>query len=287
LCKRIYETGEWPENFTRIVIIPLPNKTNANECADHRTISLISHAAKILLKILTKRLEAKTESIIRETQFGFRRGCGTREAIGVMRTLCERSLEHDRDLFICFVDFEKAFDRIDWVKMLQILKSIGVDWKDRRLIRNFYLRQKAVVKIMQEYSEESDMGRGVRQGCCMSPLLFNIYAEFMMMEAMEGVEEGVEVGGKVLSDFRFADDQGIVASTQKELQKVMDDVNATAEKYGMKTNIKNTKIMKVSRKTGWKNKYKHQWNQHRTGAELQVSSQYDDGRWQMFNRNKN
>jgi hypothetical protein len=56
LCKRIYERGEWPEDFTRIVMIPIPKKTNANECADHRTISLILHAAKILLKILTKRL---------------------------------------------------------------------------------------------------------------------------------------------------------------------------------------------------------------------------------------
>jgi hypothetical protein len=148
-----------------------------------------------------------------------------------MRTLCKRSFEHDRDLFICFVDFEKAFDRIDWVKMLQILKSIGVDWKDRRLIRNLYLRQKAVVKIMQEYSEESDMGRGVRQGCCMSPLLFNIYAEFMMMEAMEGIEEGVKVGGKVVGDVRFADDQGMIASTQRGLQSMMDKLNATAEKW--------------------------------------------------------
>lgn len=127
LCKLIYETSEWPEVFTRIVMIPIPKKANAIECADYRTISLISHAAKIMLKILTKRLEAKAESLISKSQFGFRRGCGAREAIGIMRTLCERSIEHGRDLFICFVDFEKAFDRVDWVRMLQILKSIGVD----------------------------------------------------------------------------------------------------------------------------------------------------------------
>lgn len=175
LCKQIYETGDWPEDFTRIAMIPIPKKANAVECADHRTISLISHASKIILKILTKRLESKTEALISKTQFGFRRGCGTREAIGVMRTLCERSLEHDNDVFICFVDFEKAFDRVDWVKMLEILKNVGVDWKDRRLIRNLYMHEKAVIKVMQEYSEESDMGRGVRQGCCLSSLLFTIH----------------------------------------------------------------------------------------------------------------
>jgi hypothetical protein len=64
LCKEIYETGIWPEDFTKIVMIPIPKKNNAIECADHRTISLISHASKILLKILTKQIEAKTETLI-------------------------------------------------------------------------------------------------------------------------------------------------------------------------------------------------------------------------------
>ena len=250
LCKQIYETGDWPEDFTRIAMIPIPKKANAVECADHRTISLISHASKIVLKILTRRLESKTQEFISKTQFGFRRGCGTREAIGMMRTLCEYSLEHGNDIFICFVDFEKAFDRIDWVRMMQTLRNLGVDWRDRRLIMNLYMHQKAVVKVMQEYSEESDMGRGVRQGCCLSPLLFTIYAESMMIEAMEGIEEGIKVGGKIVNDVRFADDQGMVAGTEGGLQRIMDSLNATAEKYEMKINIKKTKVMKVSRRTG-------------------------------------
>jgi len=222
------------------------------ECADHRTISLISHASKILLKILTKRLEAKAEMFIGKTQFGFRRGCGTREAIGVMRTLCERSLEHDNDVYICLVDFEKAFDRVDWVKVLPILKSIGTDWKDTRAIVNLYMHQKSVVKVMQEYSEESDIGRGVRQGCCMSPILFNIYAEAMMIEAMEGIEEGIRVGGKLIYDARFVDDQGMVANTETRLQKIIDNLHRTAEQYGMRINIEKTKVMMVSGKVGQK-----------------------------------
>jgi hypothetical protein len=66
-----------------------------------------------------------------------------------MRVICERSLEHGNDVFICFIDFEKAFDRINWVMMLKILSNIGVDWRDRRLIMNLYMNQKAVVKIQQ------------------------------------------------------------------------------------------------------------------------------------------
>ena len=250
LCARIYETGIWPGDFTKVVMIPIPKKANAVECADYRTISLISHASKILLKILTKRIESKADMILSNNQFGFRKGCGTREAIGVMRTLCERSLEHGNDVFICFVDFEKAFDRVDWVKLLDVLKNIGVDWKDRRLIMNLYTQQKAVVKIMQEYSEESDIGRGVRQGCCLSPLLFTLYAEAMMIEAMEGIEEGIRIGGKLLTDVRFADDQGMVADTERGLQEIMDRLNRAAGEYGMKINIKKTKVMRVSKNVG-------------------------------------
>src|SRR6218665_130546 len=87
----------------------------------------------------------KSRRIPWENQFGFRKGCGTREAIGVMRMLCERSLEHDNELFICFVNFEKAFDRVKWTKLWHILKTIGIDWRDRRLISNLYLQQEAII----------------------------------------------------------------------------------------------------------------------------------------------
>jgi len=92
----------------------------------------------------------------------------------------------------------------------------------------------------------------VRQGCCLSPLLFNIYSEAVMREALEGIDEGIKVGGKLLKDVRFADDEGMVAGTESGLQKVMDSVNTTAEKYGMRINTKKTKVMKISRNIGEK-----------------------------------
>src|SRR3989454_12593552 len=109
----MYNTGTRPQDFTKVVMIPLQKKQNAVECADHRTISLISHASKIMLRILTNRIEAKAKDFIEKNQFGFRKGCGTRDAIGVLRMLCERSLEFGNEIDICFVDFEKAFDRVD------------------------------------------------------------------------------------------------------------------------------------------------------------------------------
>src|SRR6476661_2587000 len=145
------------------------------QLSDHRTTSLISHASKILLKILTNRIEAKARDFIGRNQFGFRKGCGTRDAIGVMRMICERSLELGNNIYICFVDFEKAFDRVNWEKMMKALQSIGVDCRDRRMLSELYMNQEAVVRIAG--GDSGIIGRGVRQECPLSLLLFSIYAE--------------------------------------------------------------------------------------------------------------
>src|SRR6478609_4143577 len=138
---------------------------------------------------------------IRRNQFGFRKGCGgTRDAIGVMRMICERSLEFGNNVYICCVDFEKAFDRVNWEKTMKVLQSIGVDWRDRRLISKLYMNQEAVVRIAGGESDSGIIGRGVRQGCPLCPLLFSIYAEMMMKEALENVEEGIRVGGELIKD---------------------------------------------------------------------------------------
>ena len=87
-------------------------------------------------------------------------------------------------------------------------------------------------------------------GRCMPPLMFTIYAEAMILEAMEGIEEGIKVGGKLLQDVRFADDQGMVASTESSLQKIINRLSGTAENYGMKINIKQTKVKRMSKNGG-------------------------------------
>ena len=102
-------------------------------------------------------------------------------------------------------------------------------------------------KIQQEFSDESETGRGVRQGCCTSQLLFNIYAKAMMLETMKRVEEGVRIGGKLLKDVRFAGDQSMAVENEAGLQKIMNSLHSPATKYDLKTNIKKTKVMRVSR----------------------------------------
>src|SRR6478609_5616043 len=90
---------------------------------------------------------------------------------------------------MCVVDFEKAFDGVNLEKMMKVLQSIGVDWRDRRMISELYMNQEAVVRIAGRESDLGIIGREVRQGCPLSPLLFSIYAEMMTKEALENVEE--------------------------------------------------------------------------------------------------
>src|SRR6218665_1727726 len=247
---------------------------------------LNTHASKIVLKILTKRITTKAEEFLGKNQFGFRKGCGTREAIDVMRMLCERSLEHDNELFICFVDFEKAFDRVKWTKLWHILKTIRIDWRDRRLISNLYLQQEAIIRVGNGYSKPAYIGRGLRQCCLLSPILFLIYSEMMMIDAMEEIEEGTKVGGKLMKDVRFADDQGMVAAAEGGLQKLMDGLNRTAKEYDMKVNIKKTKVMKVSRKIEGVINITIDGEILELGRAIQVPRSPHHKRWQKRDRNQ-
>ena len=98
LINIIYETGEWPKDFTEVTMIALKKKTQTTKCSDHHTVSLIAHTATIIAKILRRRIERKNEDVHGEDQFGFRRGKGTRDAIGMMRIISERTLEKDEGL---------------------------------------------------------------------------------------------------------------------------------------------------------------------------------------------
>jgi hypothetical protein len=254
ICKDIHERGEWPEDYLESIIIPIEKKQGAQECVDFRTISLITHASKIVMKILTYRVESKAESFLGEDQFGFRRGCGTRDGIATLRALYERSLEHNNKVYVCYIDYEKAFDRVNWSKMLEILADIGVDWKDRRLILNLYSKQTAFVRIGENLSEGCIIGRGVRQGCSLSPLLYIIYDEAMMREATDEMNRGIKVGGHMINSIRYADDKAIVANSERGLQELIDSINMVTQKYGMKINVKKTKVMCISRNRGRKMK---------------------------------
>ena len=125
------------------VFIAIPKKGDLSNCNNYRLISLISHATKIILRIILARVRNMINPEIGWEQFGFRKNKGTRNAIFVMRTLAERSIEVQKDIFAIFIDYEKAFDKVKHEEIMKDLRTLQVDGKDLRLLRNLYWKQMA------------------------------------------------------------------------------------------------------------------------------------------------
>ena len=112
ICNRIWRKGELPNPLTQSLIITLPKKGNLQLCQNYRTISLISHSSKVMLKIILNRLKPQAAEIIAEAQAGFRARRSTTEQILNLRALCEKYLQHQQNLYHVFIDFKRAFDRV-------------------------------------------------------------------------------------------------------------------------------------------------------------------------------
>lgn len=245
LCNAIYNTGIIPTDLKRSVFIAIPKKTKAVECKDHRTISLMSHVTKLLLKIIHQRIARKIDSEISEEQYGFRSGRGTREAIFNLRILCERAIEVQQNIYLAFIDYEKAFDKVRHDQLMEILKNVDLDGKDLRIIRNLYWEQEAAMRVNGRESEWRRVKRGVRQGCVLSPCLFGLYSEIILRRTED--YPGIIVGGQNINNIRYADDTVLIASTEQDLQALVDVVNRKSEEMGLRINVKKTKCMIVSK----------------------------------------
>ena len=246
LLNSIYDSGVIPSDLLKSIFIALPKSPGATECEMHRTISLMSHFTKILLRVLMRRMRNSLRPEISRTQFGFVPDKGTRNAIFTLSMLMERCIEVQRDLYICFIDYSKAFDKVRHNELFNILEELDIDGKDLRIIRNLYWEQNAAVRIDGDYSDFKQIKRGVRQGCVMSPDLFNIYSETILRKL--GDSPGIKINGEIINNIRYADDTALIASSEKELQSLLDIVVAESERKGLYLNVKKTECMVVSKK---------------------------------------
>ena len=120
------------------MFITLPKNPGAIDCEFHRTNSLMSHVIKIILRVIMARTTNKIKDQISNLQYGFVKDVGTRNAIFILRMLCERSIEMQQNLYLCFIDYTKAFDKVKHQNLIEILESLDIDGKDLRLITNLY-----------------------------------------------------------------------------------------------------------------------------------------------------
>src|SRR5437867_4897837 len=171
---------------------------------------------------------------------GLRKDKGTRDAIFQLRMACERSMEMNKNIYLCFIDYQKAFDRVRHEKLVEIMKNAGIPELERRLIINLYWEQQAMVRWENDTTRTFKIRRGVTQGCILSPILFNLYSEFMIAEALDGMK-GVQFNGFNITNFRYAVDAVLPAYSKQRLQAMLDKLNETCHNFGMAINVKKTK----------------------------------------------
>ena len=145
VCQQVWKTQQWPQHWKRSVFIPIPKKSNAKECSNYHTIALISHASKVMLKILQARFQQYVNQELPAVQAGFRKGKGTRNQIAKICWIIQKAREFQKNVYFCFTDYKKAFDCVDHSNLWRILKETGIPDHITCLLRKLHAGQKATV----------------------------------------------------------------------------------------------------------------------------------------------
>ena len=150
-----------------------------------------------------------------DVQPGFRKGRGTRYQIANIRLIMERAREFQKNIYFCFIDYAKAFDYVDHNKLWRILKEMGIPDHPACLLRNLYVGQEVTVRTGHGTTHWFQIGKGVRQGCILSPCLFNFYAEYIMRNAgLDEAQAGIKTDGRNINNLRYADDTTLMAESE-------------------------------------------------------------------------
>ena len=187
-----------------------------------------------------------------DVQGEFRKGRGTRDKIANICWIIEKAREFQKNIYFCFTDDAKAFDCVDHNKLWKILKEMGTPDPLTCISRNLYAGQEATVTTGHGTTDWFLIGKGICQGCIVSPCLFNLYAEYIMRNTrLEEAEAGIKIAWRNSNNLRYADDTTLMAESEEELKSLLMKVKEESEKVGLKLNIQKTKIMVSSPITLW------------------------------------
>ena len=185
----------------------MPKKDNAKECSNYHTIANISHASKVMLKILQAKLQQYMNLELPDVQAGFRKGRGTRGEIANIFWIIEKPREFEKNIYFCFIDYAEAFDCVDHNKLWKILKETGIPDHLTCILRNLYAGQEATVRTGRGTMDWFQIGKGICQGYILSPCLFNLYAEYIMQNAgLREVQAGIKIARRNVNNFSYTDD---------------------------------------------------------------------------------
>ena len=164
----------------------------------------------------------------------------------------EKVREFQKNIYFCFIDYATAFASVDHNKLWKILREIGIPDHLICLLRYLYAGQEATVRTGHGTTDWFQIGKGVCQGCIMSPCLFNFYAEYIMRNArLDEAQAGIKIARRNINNLRYADDTTLMAESEEELKSLLMKVREESGKVGLKLNIQKTKIMASVPITSW------------------------------------
>ena len=157
-----------------------------------------------------------------------------------------------KNIYFCFTDYAKAFDSVDLNKLWKILKKVGIPDHLTCLLRNLYAVQDAVVRTGHGTRDWFQIGKGVHQGCILSPCLLNLYAKNTMWNAgLDETQAGIKIAGRNINNLRYADYTTLMVESEEELKSLLKKGKEGSEKAGVKLNVQKIKIMASSPITSW------------------------------------
>ena len=243
-------SGKVPNEWKTGCIVPLyKGKGDPLECKNNRGISLLSVPGKVYGRILIERVIENSEGQIGEEQSGFRKGRSCADQIFVLRQVCEKMKEKKKRVFVAFMDLEKAYDRVEREAMWQVMRIYGIGGRVLKGIMSFYDEGSACVRVGNKVSESFGVRMGLRQGCVMSPWLFNIFMDGVVREVysrVNGVGVKMREEGErewVLSQLLFADDTALVAESAEQLQCLVGEFGRVCKRRKLRVNVEKSKVM--------------------------------------------
>jgi hypothetical protein len=225
-----------PVPWTRSIVVPIYKKGQRTDCSNHRGISLIASVSKLLATVILRRLSSAREQEAREEQAGFRSGRGCIDQLFTLRLILEHRRTYFRPTIVVFLDIKAAFDAVDRNALWHCLLRNGVPTKFVNILKALYTNTQGRVRVYNEISSNFEITSGVRQGCPISPFLFNFVIDDIIKNALITCHEGgIELlPGRKLFDLEYADDIVAIGENPQMLQHFLENLTNETEKYGLK-----------------------------------------------------
>lgn len=255
LLRRIWREGKIPSEWEMSIVVPLYKRGDKERAGNYRGISLLCTAYKIYAKILRKRLEEYMEKkgLIPDSQAGFRKGRSTIDNIFILNHIIQREKEFGKvirkdKIYAIFIDLKAAFDNVNRGILWKIMEEMGIEKGLIGRLKEVYRNTEMVIRTKNGYTKSFRTKKVVRQGCVMSPALFNIYIADINRDLERRSIGGVDLGGVRVWSLAFADDMVLVAKNRKALLDMMSTLKRLLRERELELNTDKTKVLVFNNK---------------------------------------